>query len=343
MVLTRAERVDGAPTVPSRWLSRLETVLKALGLERRIDQQAVQWLAWARGLDEPAAIRPVSAPEPRPPLASRPRKLAVTEIETWMRDPYAIYARHVLRLRPLDPLAADPGAAERGQFIHRALDGFIKEWPEALPADAVELLLGHGRAAFGDLLARPEVWAFWWPRFERIARWFVATERARRPAIRPLATEVAGRMEFDGRVGPFILTAKADRIDRLPDGRLAIIDYKTGTVPTASDIALGFAPQLLLEAALAESGGFDGIGAARVADLAFWRLSGGDPAGEEKAVKGEASELARQAHGGLEALIWAFDDPDTPYRSRPRPRHAPRFDDYAHLARVAEWSAVSGE
>lgn len=343
VVLTRAERVDGAPTVPSRWLSRLETVLKALGLARRIDQEAAQWLAWARGLDEPAGVRPVSAPEPRPPLASRPRKLAVTEIETWMRDPYAIYARHVLKLRPLDPLAADPGAAERGQFIHRALDGFIKEWPGTLPADAVERLLLHGCAAFGDLLARPEVWAFWWPRFERIARWVVATERARRPAIRPLATEVSGRMEFDGRAGPFILTAKADRIDRLPDGRLAIIDYKTGTVPSAGDIALGFAPQLPLEAALAECGGFDGIGPSTVADLAFWRLSGGDPAGEEKAVKGDAADLARQAHGGLEALIWAFDDPATPYRARPRPRHAPRFDDYAHLARVAEWSAGSGE
>ena len=343
VVLTRAERVEGSPTVPSRWLSRLETVLRALGLERRIDQEAPQWLAWARGLDEPAAVRPVAPPEPRPPLAARPRKLAVTEIETWMRDPYAIYARHVLRLRPLDPLAADPGAAERGQFIHRALDGFIREWPDALPADAVDRLLDHGRAAFGDLLARPEVWAFWWPRFERIARWLVATERARRPLIRPVATEVAGRMEFDGRAGPFILTAKADRIDRLSDGRLVIIDYKTGIVPAAGDVALGFAPQLPLEAALAECGGFDGLGPSKVADLAFWRLSGGEPAGEEKPVKGDASDLARQAHGGLEALIWAFDDPETPYRARPRPRHAPRFDDYAHLARVQEWSAYSAE
>ena len=343
VVLTRAERVEGAPTVPSRWLSRLDTVLKAVGLEERIDREAAQWLAWARALDEPAAVRPVSAPEPRPPVAARPRRLAVTEIETWMRNPYAIYARHVLRLRALDPIAADPGAAERGQFIHRALDGFIKDWPDALPADAVDRLLEHGRAAFGDLLARPEVWAFWWPRFERVARWFVATERARRPAIKPLATEVAGRIEFDGRAGPFTLTAKADRIDRLPDGRLAIIDYKTGTVPTPGDIGLGFAPQLPLEAALAESGGFDGIPAAEVAELAFWRLSGGEPAGEEKAVKGDASTLAQQAHGGLEALIWAFDDPETPYRARPRPRHAPRFDDYTHLARIAEWSAGSSE
>ena len=343
VVLTRAERVEGAPTVPSRWLSRLDTVLKALGLEHRLDRDAGQWLGWVRALDEPEAVRPVTPPEPRPPLAARPRRLSVTEIETWMRDPYAIYARHVLGLRPLDPVAADPGAAERGQFIHRALDGFVRDWPGALPADAVERLLDHGRTAFGDLLARPEVWAFWWPRFERIARWFVATERLRRPGARPLATEVSGHLIFDSRGGAFTLTAKADRIDRLADGRLALIDYKTGAVPAATDVALGFAPQLPLEAALAECGGFNGIAAALVGELAFWRLSGSDPAGEEKPLRGDPSALARTAHGGLEALIRAFDDPATPYRARPRPRHAPRFDDYAHLARVQEWSASSGE
>ncbi len=342
VVLTRAVRVEGAPTVPSRWLSRLETVLRALNLDRHIEQEAPQWLAWARGLDEPDFVRPVSAPEPRPPVSARPRKLAVTEIEAWMRDPYIIYARHVLKLRALEPIAADPGAAERGQFIHKALDHFIKEWPTALPANAVDLLLQHGRDAFGNMLARPEVWAFWWPRFERVAHWFVAMERGRRPHSLPLATEVLGRMEFDGRAGPFTLTAKADRIDRLQTGGLSIIDYKTGTLPSPGDIALGLSPQMALEAALAESGGFDGLGPATVTELAYWRLGGGDPPGEEKPVRGTASDLAREAHQGLEALIWTFDDPATPYRALPRPRHAPRFNDYTHLARVEEWSTNEG-
>jgi ATP-dependent helicase/nuclease subunit B len=343
VVLTRAERVEGAPTVPSRWLSRLETVLRALGFEDRRERQSEdQWLAWARRLDEPVSVSPVTAPAPRPPVAARPRRLSVTEIETWMRDPYAIYARHILELRPLEAIAADPGAAERGQFIHEALDRFIRAWPDALPADALERLLDQGRGAFGDLLARPEVWAFWWPRFERVAAWFVDQERRRRPLIRPQATEVSGGIEFDGRAGLFLLTAKADRIDRLPDGRLAIIDYKTGTLPTASDIALGFSPQLPLEAAIAAAGGFRGVPAAAVGQLAFWRLAGGDPAGEERLVRGEASALAEQAHGGLEALIWAFDDPATAYCSRPWPERAPRFDEYAHLARVQEWSAAGG-
>lgn len=343
VVLTRAMRVEGTPTVPSRWLLRLETVLQALGLHGRIEAEGECWLAWARRIDEPDAIRPVSAPEPRPPVTARPRQLSVTQVETWMRDPYAVYARHILKLSRLDPIAADPGAAERGQFIHAALDAFVREYPGPLPPDALPRLLELGRKSFGSLLrSHPDVWAFWWPRFERVAEWFVALERERRLTVKPLATEVSGRLELSGPGGPFVLTAKADRIDRGPDG-LVLIDYKTGTPPGAREIELGFAPQLPLEAAIAAAGGFSGIDAGEVATLAFWRLSGGDPAGEEKIVKGDPSALAIDARAGLEDLIRHFDSETTPYRSRPRPAMAPRYTDYAHLARVQEWSAGGGE
>ncbi|CAK0753896.1 ATP-dependent helicase/nuclease subunit B [uncultured Gammaproteobacteria bacterium] len=345
VVLTRAVRVEGSPSVPSRWLSRLETVLRALGLDGRIDQGAAQWLTWARALDEPALVRPWPAPEPRPPVAARPTRLSVTQIETWRRDPYAIYARHILKLEKLEPIAADPGAAERGEFIHQALDRFVRAYPGLLPDDALESLLGSGREAFGALLAQPDVWAFWWPRFERIAAWFVAVERGRRVAIRPLLTETEGEMvvRADG-VKPFRLKARADRIDRLADGALMVIDYKTGSVPRLAEIELGYAPQLPLEAAIAMAGGFAGIAAgARVERLAFWRLSGGDPPGEEKPVKGDVAQLAIEALAGLKRLIIAFADPTTPYRSQPDAAYAPRYTDYAHLARVQEWSAGVGE
>ncbi len=339
VVLTRAERVEGTPTVPSRWLLRLETVLRALGLDGRIDRAGEPWLAWARGLDEPDAVRPAAPPEPRPPVTARPRTLSVTQVETWMRDPYAVYARHVLKLSRLDPIAADPGAADRGQVIHAALDAFVREHPDGLPPDALPRLLALGRDAFGPLLrSHPDVWAFWWPRFERIAAWFVALERDRRPALRPLATEVAGALDLTGPAGPFRLTAKADRIDAGAGG-LVLIDYKTGTPPPQREIELGFAPQLPLEAAIAEAGGFAGIPAGSVAELAFWRLSGGDPPGEEKPVRGDPAALAADARAGLEALVRHFDDPATPYPSCPRPAMAPRYTDYAHLARVQEWSA----
>lgn len=342
VALTRAERVDGTPTVPSRWLLRLDTVLRALGADGRLGL-ARSWTDWAEALDRPERVRPSAPPAPRPPLSARPRWLSVTEIETWMRDPYAIYARHVLRLRRLDPVDAPLGAADRGQFVHRALDAFLRAHPDHLPPDPVPALIDCGRAAFGEALEQPDVWAFWWPRFRRIAEWFVAVEQARRAEARPLATEVTGTLRIDGPHGPFTLSATADRIDRRADGSLAIIDYKTGTPPKPAEVALGFAPQLPLEAAIAAAGGFPGVPAAPVGELMFWRLSGGDPAGEIKPVQGDIAALAATAQAGLESLVRIFDDPTTPYVSQPRPDRAPRYSDYAHLARVAEWSGGGGE
>ena len=162
------------------------------------------------------------------------------------------------------------------------------------------------------------------------------TERRRRMAADSIALGCNVRFSRSPEVGALLAASGMQWI-------MLDFEHSPASPHLAGDIALGFSPQLPLEAALAEAGGFDGLGPAVVAELAFWRLSGGEPAGEEKPVKGDAAELAREAHGGLEALIWAFDDPATPYRARPRPRHAPRFDDYSHLARIQEWSAGSGE
>ncbi len=339
-VLTRSRRVDGTPTVPSRWLTRLDAYLASRGLKFDLGRPATL-LDWQALLDRAPRLPPARPPAPRPPVAARPRTLSVTAVETWMRDPYAIYARRILGLKPLDPLDADPGAAERGELIHAILERFQRRFPVELPADALPELLRLGEQAFAAALARPSVWAFWWPRFERIARWFIDTERALRGEGRLGVPESTGSLVVAGPAGDFTLTARADRIDRLALGSLAIVDYKTGTLPTPKEVALGFAPQLPLEAAIAAAGGFEGI-AGPVAELAFWRLTGGDPPGEIRRVEGDPAQLAADALAGLRRLIALFDDPATPYESRPRPGYAPRYSDYEHLARVKEWAAGEG-
>ncbi len=337
VVLTRATKVGGTPTVPSRWLTRLDIVLDALGARDEVNRDAAAWLAWQGALNAPAETVLAEPPAPRPPLEARPRRLSVTGVETWMRDPYAIYARYVLKLRALDAIDAEPGAAERGSVIHRALELFGAAHRERWPDDALARLLACGRVAFGEALERPGVEAFWWPRFVRIAEWFVAEEGARRGHIVPLGAEVEGRLEFDAPGGRFALTAKADRIDRDEAGQLVIIDYKTGTPPPETLLARGLSPQLPLEAAIAQAGGFEDIAAAPVAELAYWRLSGGKPAGKIHPVKADAGRLADEARAGLAELIARFDDPQTPYPSRPRPETPPAGDDYDHLARIGEW------
>jgi ATP-dependent helicase/nuclease subunit B len=281
-------------------------------------------------------------------VALRPRALRITEIETWLADPYAIYARHLLGLRPLDPLDMDPGAAERGTMIHKALDRFIADHPppDPLPPDALARLLAHGEAALADLLDRPIVRAFWWPRFVRIAEWFLEAEAQRRGTIFGSWTECAGHWDLAGPAGPFRLGGRADRIDRLATGEAAIIDYKTGSVPTARSVQAGRSPQLPLEAAMVMAGAFAGIPQGPVASLGYWRLSGGAPAGEVSEIahnREQVEALVADARDGLARLIARFDDPGTAYLAQPRPEWAPRFSAFTHLARVAEWSDGAAE
>lgn len=339
IVLTRADKTDGQPTVPSRWLTRLDAVMRGAGAEDVLYPRESQWRALRNRLNQPNQTITIAPAAPRPPVTARPRRLSVTQIETWMRNPYAIYARHILRLRPLDPIDADPGAADRGTFIHDALDRFVNAFPKELPQDPVQLLLNFGEEAFGDAIGRPTVRAFWWPRFVRIAHWFIALETERRGTLRSSASEVSGQLSIEAPGGLFILSAKADRIDTLSDGGYEIIDYKTGGVPIRGDIDLGFSPQLALEAAILRAGGFEPLPAGNVDRLAYWRLSGGEVPGKLHPLPPDVTGLSDSALSGLQALVTAFDNVDTPYEATPRPARAPRYNDYAHLARNLEWDS----
>ena len=345
--LTRAVRVEGTPTVPARWLLRLEHFL-ARAEDPAALGAAKPWLRWLSELDKPHATPRPKRPAPCPPLAARPRRLSVTDIETWMRDPYALYARRILNLSSLDPIDAQKDAADRGTFIHRALENFLKVYPETLPDEetAYQRLLECGRQAFGAALEQPAVRVFWWPRFERIARWFVQEEAKRRESVRPLVTEARGQITLETTGKPFVLVGRADRIDRrLDDGSLVFSDYKTGAPPSTVEVAEGFAPQLPLEAVIAARGGFEGVPALPTTELLYWRLSGGDPPAEitPAVKKGEAAApVIDSALAGLLDLIAAFDDPNTPYLPSPRADRAPRFSDYDHLARVQEWASGDG-
>ncbi len=338
VALTRAARSEGVPTVPSRWLLRLDTVLQAAGLDGALGPDDTLRHA-AELIDRAEGYRPLLPPEPRPPLAARPRKLPVTQIETWLRDPYAIYARHILGLRPLDELDADPSRAELGTVIHSTLDAFYRRFPQGLPDNAEEELLRIGREQFGPILSRPGAWAFWWPRFARIVNWLLDLEHVRRLGIVESLSECEGTWIMQAQGGPFTITAKADRIDRLTDGGFLLVDYKTGAVPSPKQVQAGFALQLPLEGAILRGGGFKGVSGSPTA-LEYWRLSGGEPAGERCPIDaGNPGALIDRVVARVTALIDRFDNPATPYLAVPAPRWAPRFSDYRHLERLAESEA----
>lgn len=342
VVLTRAKKAGGAPSVAARWLQRLEALSGEAWGEVRARGAAV--LAMARALDDPSGKRlPLRGPEPRPPRALRPLRLSVTEIETLIRDPYAIYARHVLRLQPLEPLGALPAASDRGNIIHNALAQFTGQHDVHAP-DAVERLIAIGRAHFEPYRDFPDVQALWWPRFERIARWFVDWERGR-TGIARTHTECRGRLEFTTAAGrPFTLTGRADRLDAFETGEYAVLDYKTGQPPGDKEVRVGFAPQLPLEAAILAGGGFEQVPAGPARDLVYVRLTGMSEAGLVKTIDLKdrtPMEVAAEHRARLRELINRYEQEETPYRSHTYPQHARRVSgDYDHLARHAEWAVA---
>jgi ATP-dependent helicase/nuclease subunit B len=280
-------------------------------------------------------------------------KLSVTAIEDWLRDPYTIYAKYILRLDPLDPVDMPLSAADRGSAIHDALGEFTQTFATALPDRPALVLRGIGEKYFAPLMERPEARALWWPRFQRIAGWFADWELARRDDIERIAAEIRGAIKIpldNERI--FTLSARADRIEQRRDGSFAILDYKTGQPPTGKQVRMGLSPQLTLEAAILREGGFDGIDSrSSVGELVYVRLSGNNPPGAQRSLElkirnndtpqppDQAADYAREQ---LEILIRKFEDEDEAYTSLNLSMWSNRYGAYDDLARIKEWSAAGG-
>jgi ATP-dependent helicase/nuclease subunit B len=336
--LTRAGKINGVPTVASRWLQRLKALAAGAGVDIG---SAEPWHRWLEYLNRPVENLPAaSRPVPRPPLYARPQKMAVSNIETWIANPYAIYARIILELEPLPELEREPDASLRGILLHAVLQKFSSHYPVTLPDDVTRKL----SAMAGNILQRykgyPQVEAFWSPQFARFAQWFANTEPERRRKLEFQHTELDGNLS----IGDFTLTARADRIDALTDGSVVIYDYKTGNVPKPSEVANLVKPQLPLEAAIAKKGGFKELGKVCVSDIRYIEVKGGEPPGSECIYSNiKPASLAGEAIKGLEALVEQYKSEEVGYPALRRASFKYYYDDYAHLARVDEWCADDGE
>lgn len=331
VVLTRAVKADGVPTVASRWLQRLQQLTHGLKLDKAL-APPTDYIALARALGDPGDPRRMKRPAPTPPVEARPRELSITDIETWVRDPYAIYAKRILKLRTLDPLDAEIGALERGNAVHEALELFIKRFPGELPADAVARLIAIADEVFAADGTPKAALALWRPRFVHAAAWFVAIEHERRAGIAHSHVEVKGRLALGDK---FSLYGRADRIDILTGGGAAIVDYKTGNPPTTKQIRTFLAPQLLLEGAMLAGGGFADLGERVVDELTYLRFGGGKIPG---ALQNVDIALIDESLARLQQRVIEFSAQSMPYLPRVRPYRADIAGDYDHLSRVREWS-----
>lgn len=348
VLVTRAEKRGGTPTVAARWLQRLSALLGAKAT-KDLQDRSEKYLEIARALDRvaPWEVEPADRPEPAPPVAARPRSLSITEIETLVRDPYAIYAKHVLALQPLDPLGVAPDYALRGSVVHDALGRFTQEWSGQFDKAAEARLLDIGWDVLTAIADFPDIHAIWWHRFRSSARWFVAWELSRDDAIAERHAEIGGGHEIVAPAGRFRLRGRADRIDRRKDGSLEIYDFKTGAPPSARQVLTGLAPQLALEVGMARAGAFGedfaGRPVTKLAWLALGQAERGEPFRSAVEKDWTANRLGEEALARFAALVAAYDDEGRAYVSRARPMFETRFEGpYDHLARVREWLIESG-
>jgi ATP-dependent helicase/nuclease subunit B len=347
VILSRAMKRGGAPTVASRFIQRMA----ALGDEtwKGCVSRGKYYVDLARMIDRPATVAPpLKRPMPRPPIELRPKSLSVTRIETLRRDPYALYAELILGLIEMPPIGGAPELAQVGSAVHAALERFVKDYPVgALPAAAREDLSRLLREGLKHNLEDADFRAFNWPRIERMIDFFLSFEAGRRDRLQEIKTEISGKLEMklgDGSL--FTLNARADRIELARDGAITLVDYKMGTPPGKKEVFVGFAPQLTLEAAMTRRGAFDLSGNRELIEGLYLKL-GGDNGGAVKPIDFEKQEMtfmevAESHFHALLELLNQFRDPATPYPPRPFPKFAKSYNAYDHLARVKEWS-VSGE
>ena len=343
IMVTWPKRLGNAPTTPSRWILRMRAVLSALGLEA--DQQPSKRLTEiAERLDHPNRFKPIVRPAPTPPLAVRPRRFSVTRIETLVRDSYAIYARFILGLEPMPALNQDVDASLRGSLIHAALQAWTGAESKLENGDGLALLLAKGRAAFAPYMDMPEVLRFWWPRFERMAVEFIAKDDELRFDAISSKSEVNGYLVFDVNGAEHVLTARADRLDITANGRMQIIDYKSGSIPSKDEIKSGFSPQLTLEAAMANRRAFAEIKAQATSDAIYIGV-GGASSGlivQRLSEHSDIEKLSETQFANLQTLLAQYLLPTTAYI----PRHNMQREDddarFDHLSRRREWQLRGG-
>tara|TARA_R110001592_G_scaffold29350_9_gene106589 strand:- start:4643 stop:7651 length:3009 start_codon:yes stop_codon:yes gene_type:complete len=349
VVMTRAEKSGGAPTIPSRWLERLDTLLGTSGMS--LDDLSVQpYLSWARMVDHAAAIS-CPRPQPCPPVSTRPQSVSVTKVDTWLKDPYAIYMHYVLKLRKIRPLRQDNDAALKGNILHEILEKFVHQYPKELPADAEEQFLTLAKTVILEEAQDQDLLHYWWPKLIEIARWFIAHEQDWRTQASFIESEIKGNIDIEINGSIFNLYGVADRVDRYGNG-YALIDYKSGGTFSPKGLTDGKYPQLPLEAMILAGGGFDGrgfkhqnkdqytktkIAAVDARYLGYWKMTGGQKSGDTIYVEGDFDETVATVRGGLENLVVTFQNPETPFYCIPDSNNAPRFNDYERVSRLKEW------
>ena len=323
VLITRARRDARSPTVASRFLLRLKAISGGLPRDRTLERLT-------SALDEPDAIRPADQPKPSPPAEQRPDRISVTAVDRLKADPFAFYAQAILKLRAEDPVDADHTAKWKGIAVHQVFQDWLQHDgcdPDKLRPRAERLL--------AESTIHPMLRALWAPRLLEAIDWAAELERANQAeGRRPLVAEATG----EAILGGVTVYGRADRIDRLADSGLAVIDYKTGQPPTQKAVTEGFALQLGLLGLIGRAGGFEGVSGDPEAfeywSLARYRGKFGRLMCPDKDM--EPGDFLAHANRNFTEAASKWLTGSEPFTAKLNPAYAP-YGDYDQLMRLEEW------
>ena len=338
VVLTRSLKVDGKPTIPSRWWQRLDAVLQSSkGISCPIQNEKFTPL-----LEKNEGFVPAPCPKANPDLNLRPTEISISDIVNLLNDPYIFYAKKILRLYKLDDLNAPVRPFQFGDAVHAAFALYLKK-----NCQTIDELLEIGQTTFPNAGICLQENPFIWERFKRIAEWFVIQTSEDKPLRRLI--ECSARMNLPLTKTNMTITGRADRIDVFGK-EVSVIDYKTGTPPNGAQVRHGYAPQLPLEALMVEKGCFEELkdDEYKVKNLVYWRLIGKSKGGEIKNVTPSPkdifmSDFLEEMLGKMRYLLKQYQEKKTPYRAYPQNEQQAKYNDYAHLERLAEWQTKDGD
>ncbi len=351
VIFSRSVRQGSAPTVASRWLQRL-LALGGKSFAETLKTRGDVYLRYAGLTDSGQTQDAAKRPEPVVPPELVPTRYSFTEVGRLRRDPYAIYAKRVLKLDPVDPFNTDPGVSERGTLYHAIVDRFVREGHVASGPAALGAMRTILNAAFDAEHLPAHIDAVWRPRFFEVAKAFLNWQAERQGQIRATFTEARASMEI---AGGWQLTGIADRIDLTGPKSADIIDYKTGFAPSVSQARALLDPQLALEAAALKAGAFRDIGARNPQSLIYVRLKPGEKFRAEtvnnefakasgRARIKSADDLAAESLEQFVQFVELLKSGKRGFSSRLIPQTQTGYgDDYDHLARVAEWATAESE
>ncbi|MBH0113739.1 PD-(D/E)XK nuclease family protein [Novosphingobium sp. YJ-S2-02] len=340
VVLSWAQRDDGAPVIPSRFVLRVKAMMGDQ-VERHRETDTV---ALARKIDVGAPVAAHPRPQPMPSAEQRRVDVSVTGLDRLRGDPYQFYANAILGLRSIDGLDAEPSAAWKGEIAHL----IMQRWHEAGEPEAGLRTIAEG--VLREQSAHPLMRALWWPRLAAALDTFEATVLAAKGEGRQvLGVEKWGAMHYR----EVRIHGRADRIDRKADGEIAVVDYKTGKPPSGKRVADGFALQLGLIGLIVEAGGFEGITGA-ASGFEYWSMakkkSGAEgtfgfveepiPEGRKKsgiAREDFLPETRRYLDDALDNWILGNE----PFTARLNPELG-SYADYDQLMRLDEWITTLG-